>query len=1701
MTKKHKIRKSKHLLESKKDVDENVENILRMIEEENEQTENEQDDSGNPVRKSKLSSLVKGFHEDYQYLHKHYKQLISKLETAGHSSSGSDSSDSDVEGDRLENNVTTPKAVLNEENGLNHKLDEVHSMEAEIEMLKQSTEEHTKEISDLKQLLEKAIKDKEATRGEFTLEVANLSSENENLKSLVETAKREEGDLLNIIKSKENEVKTLSSEKQTIEEERDNLKMSVVDMKKEMEDLSNQLKDTVDKCSVMASELEKSLKAEKEVQTLFEENQNLKNHNLMLSVEHDNLKALHHNLDIECCQLKATIAETKAENESLTTENHSAERKLQQLRVEIDGLMAETTVIMNNLDKERSTAAEEKERLTSENSVYMSELEEAQSNVKDLEKELESTKSVLNNRIAELCKEKNSTTSEIERLEASLMNHQNDLSQQLDRISDMQKTTENLELANSNLHNEIVKVQGQKNEAVASIVNLESMLEQQVQEIANLQEANKELKAAKTDLHNEVMLLQQEKIVALTQLQEYEAQIKNLRIDLEQQCNQISVMQQANEETQDKNSSLHKQLEETRIHLQEEIIALQGEKEEAISSLQQSNDSLKTLEVQLEQQREQISVLQLAHEDLQNSNSNLEMQLEEAKVSHHAEILALQDEKNKIISELQQSDGCIKNLRFELEQGKEQTSILLHANEDMKNNISVLDKQLEEVRSSLHAEIAEVRAEKETALSELHMSQTSIRNLESVVEKQTENILTLEKANDKLNNKICILTEQVEQAKAELHKEVAAIQEEKDTALTQLRQSEFSIQDLENEVTRLKDELSIQLEKNSTLDKQFEEFKSKLHAEILDLRAEKDTSLLELQTSQDSVRNLEILVEKQTENISTLHQANDELQKNIYTLTEQSQQAKEEMQDELKAIQEEKDTVLTQLKQSETSVQNLEDEVTRLKEELSVQLENNSTLDKQFAEARSNLHAEISDLRAEKGTSLLELQMSQASVRNLEILVGKQTENISTLQQANEELQKNIYTLTEQSQQVKVEMQSDLKAIQEEKNAVLSQLKQSETSVQNLENEVIRLKEELSVQLENNSTLDKQFEEARSNLHAEISELRADKNTSLLKLQTSQDSVRNLEIVVEKQTENISTLQQANDELQKNIYTLTEQSQRDKAEMQDELKAIQEDKDAVLTQLKQSETSVQNLEDELTRLKEELSVQLENNSTLDKQFAEARSNLHAEISDLHTEKDTSLRELQTSQACVRNLEIVVEKQTENISTLQQANDELQKNVYTLTEQSQQAKVEMQDELKSIQEEKDAALTQLKLSETSVQNLENEVTRLKWEFSVQLENNSTLDKQLEEAMLKVSSLHENLEKAQAEAACQLDGMSTKTKDLEETINQLSSQKTKLEKDVKIMIEACTENMSCLAGFEDRVTQKISDQEAGLKVLHQSLGGAVGSCQRLQYAYDEVSTRASHLEILKRSQMEQIDQLEQKNTETVEKHRLLEEEKLSANKENIKLQKHVQDLEVQLQLAKQKLKVTEAESKCKEERYEASVEALRAEICHLEQLVQQFSGRVSLLEGTLMQVKGHAESVVCKWADKLDELETICSQNFVLFIDRSSACSDELKILRKKVHDHLNEQKELANANNELAIRFKEKEMVVSEMVKSAAEAQTKMLQLQKTVDEKEDELAARVQEKREAIKQLSDTIVYHKNYSDDLVRYIRSQSRPRLPFCL
>ncbi|KAM0846316.1 hypothetical protein ACQ4PT_055733 [Festuca glaucescens] len=179
----------------------------------------------------------------------------------------------------------------------------------------------------------------------------------------------------------------------------------------------------------------------------------------------------------------------------------------------------------------------------------------------------------------------------------------------------------------------------------------------------------------------------------------------------------------------------------------------------------------------------------------------------------------------------------------------------------------------------------------------------------------------------------------------------------------------------------------------------------------------------------------------------------------------------------------------------------------------------------------------------------------------------------------------------------------------------------------------------------------------------------------------------------------------------------------------------------------------------------------------------------------------------------------------------------------------------------------------------------------------------------------------------------------------------------------------------------------------------------------------------------------------------------------------------------------------------------VEESQAEIRHLGQEAHQFSGRISTLEETLVEIKESSELMISKLVGQLDDLESHYSKSSVHLITRLSACSEELSVLKNMLHNHLDEQKKLLKENDELSFRLRKKEKVTSEMVRSAAEADEKMVQLEKIIEEKDDELAARVQEKREAIKQLSDTIDYHKNNSDDLVRYIRSHNRPRLPFCL
>ncbi|CAM0149364.1 unnamed protein product [Urochloa decumbens] len=1714
-----------------------------MIGDENEQIGNEQDGSRNPVKKSMLSSLVKDFHEDYEYLHKHYEQLISKLENVGHGSSGSDSYDSDTEGDRSDHNVTTRKVELNEENGSNHEPTEDHSLQSEIEKLKQTTEKQAKKISDLKQQLDKTIKDKKDTREELSLEVTNSTFNEQSeqakaeLQQEVKATKEEKDAVLTELKQSKNLVQNLEKDVTRLKDELSVQQEHNSTLDKQLEELRSSMGAKIEKLHVekdasilelQASQasirdLEIALQTHNEsISTLQQANDELQKNICTLTAQSEQAKG----------EFQQEVKATQEEKDAVLTELKKSNDLVQNLENDVTRLKDELLVQLGHnstLDKQleelRGIMGAKIEELLLEKDASMLKLQASQASVKDLEialqahsesistlqqandelkktistltEQSEQAKAELQQEVKATQQEKDAVLTELKQSKDLVQNLENDvtrlkdeLSVQLEHYSTLDKNLE--ELMGSmgakieELHVEKDASKLELHASQVSVRDLEIALQAHSGSISTLQQANDELhknictlteqaEQAKAELQQEVKATQEGKDAILTELKLSNDLVQNLENDLKRLKEELSVQLEHN-------STMDKQLEELRSSMGAKIEEINVEKDASVLELQASQASVMDLKIALQTHSESISTLQQANDELQKNICNLIEQSEQAKDEFQKEVKATQEEKDAVLKELKKSNDLVQNLENDVTHLKNELSLQLGHN-------STLDKQLEELRSSMGAKVEELLLEKGASMLELQASQASVKDLEIALQAHSESISTLQQDNDELKKTICTFTEQSEQAKAELQQEVKATQQEKDAVLTELKQSKDLVQNLENDVTRLKDELSVQLEHNSTLDKQLEELRSFMDAKIKELNVEKDASILELQASQASVKDLEITLQTHSERISTLQQANDELQKNICTLTDQSEQAKAELQQEVKATQEEKDAILTELKQSKDLVQNLENDVARLKDELSVQLEHNSTLDQQFEELRSIMDAKIEELDVEKDAYILELQASQASVKDLEITLQTHSESISTLQQANDELQKNICTLTEQSEQAKAELQQEVKATQEEKDAILTELKQSKDLVQNLENDVARLKDELSVQLEHNSTLNKNLDELMGSMGAKIEELHVEKDASKLELQASQASVRDLEIALQAHSGSISTLQQANDELQKNICTLTEQAEQAKAELQQVVKATQEGKDAVLTELKLSKDLVQNLENDLTRLKDELSVQLEHNSTMDKQLEELRSSMGAKIEELNVEKDASILELQTSQAFVRDLKIALQTHSESISTLQQANDELQKNICTLTEQSEQAKDVFQQEVKATQEEKDAVLIELKQLKDLVQNLENDVTRLKDKLSVQLGHNSTLNKQLEELRSSTGAQIEELLVEKDASILGLQASQASVKDLEivlqthsENISTLQQANDELQKNICCLTE---QSEQAKAELQQEVKATQEEKDAVLTQLKQSkdlLQNLENDVTRLK---DELSVLLEHNFTLDKQVEELMSSMGAKIEElSVEKDAYIlelqasqafvqdQEIALQTHSENIstlqqandELQKNICSLIEQSEQAKAKL---QEEVKATQEEKDAVLTELKQSkhlVQNLDNYVTRLKDELSLQQEHNSTLDKQLEEMRSSMGAKIEELQ-VEKDASILTLQASQASIRDLKIA---LQTHSENILTLQQANDEL-------QKNICTLSKQSKQAKAKLQQEVKATQEEKNAILIELKESKYLVQNLENDV--------------------------
>ncbi|KAK3139524.1 hypothetical protein QOZ80_5AG0384670 [Eleusine coracana subsp. coracana] len=856
-----------------------------------------------------------------------------------------------------------------------------------------------------------------------------------------------------------------------------------------------------------------------------------------------------------------------------------------------------------------------------------------------------------------------------------------------------------------------------------------------------------------------------------------------------------------------------------------------------------------------------------------------------------------------------------------------------------------------------------------------------ISDLESKLEQQAKHILNLQETNKEL-----------EDTKGRLCTEVTVQQEEKTALLAKLQQVEASLKNLGGQLDQ-------QLKKTSQMEQTYGAF-------IIDLESK---------------------LEQQAKHISNHHETN----RNMET-------TKNDLNNRVIIQQQEKRAALAKLQQVEASMKNLEAQLQQqLKKtsqieqtygafisDLEGKLEQKGKYISSLQDTNTELKARKIDLnhhikvqQEEKFVALAKVQQVEASLKDLEGQLEQQLKKtshmeqtygafISDLESKLEQQAKHISNLQETNKEMedtKGRLYNEVTVQQEENTALLAKLQQVEASLKNLEGQLDQqlkktsqmeqtygafisdLESKLEQQakhISNHQETNRNLEATKNDLNNRVIVQQEEKSAALAKLQQVEASMKNLEAQLQQQLKKTSQIEQT--------YGAFISDLEDKLEQ----------KDKYISSIQETKTE---LEAKYISYEEKISCMQKKNEDLDLAY----SNLQNKIMELRGEKSEAL-------ASIVNLKSKLEEQALHISYVQDTNKDLESVKYNLYNESMVH-----------QEEKSAALAQLEQVKGAMKNLEN---------------------QLEEQLEKFSHMEKTHKCFIADLNIKLQQQATHITNLQETNRDLEVSKIGLYNKVTVY-------------QEDKITAiaKLQQVEASVKNLEGQLQQKLETILHLQkinkaleLANSNLQNEITEMQGENNAALVSIVDLKSKFQEQArhisnlqETNKDLEARVTDMSQENMKLHTNVKDLEVQLQLVKEKLKVAEVENKWKEDRYATTVETLQAEIQNLEQLV-------SVLEETLDDVKGHAETGIFSLAEKLDELELSLSQGLTRFVYRSSTSSEELKVLRKKLQDHFDEQKELLKKNDKLAKRFRDNEKVLSEMVKNDAKAGI----IEKKVEDKE-----------------------------------------------
>ncbi|KFQ24399.1 Golgin subfamily B member 1, partial [Merops nubicus] len=1050
-------------------------------------------------------------------------------------------------------------------------------------------------------------------------------------------------------------------------------------------------------------------------------------------------------------------------------------------------------------------------------------------------------------------------------------------------------------------------------------------------------------------------------------------------------------------------------------------------------------------------------------ESLQQTLLEKDQQMTEISVSMSEKMVLLNEEKFSLANEL-------KSLR-------EQTSLLLKAQEEKDQNIEAKGTYLKSGASEQHSETEAAGEETEViVVNQLELLKKENEQVKRKLQAALINRKELLKKVSKLENELVQLRSEHESAAREA-------EGEENMTSTLSREVNLESQPREEYLIQLLSEKESELQsiRKDLLDKETNE--ARLQAVIEEMRQSLQGKT-NVASVKDEIMGSQTIADKVTETIKS-QKDYEENEKNSSAAANLEDNQKSALEERISALEQEKEQLQKKLQEALVSrkdtIKKAQEKDRHHREQLKQQKDDYNILQEQFdkqSKEKESIQAQLRQLQEQTGSteSVLGTQdgldspcMEAENTKNNELVQvadssGKDFEKkLEKLQMEKEELEYNISHMQSDlayKSELVLHLQDQVAQLLLETEGLKRTADQAEARAARLQIELEESQAKISREdsLEDLRTLMHQKDEEMEFLNFQLREKSEALNNVQAQLLEKEDAVQRLCSQLETQAQ---VHEEQNKRLQTELLEIQEKQDegaevaKQKNQMQRKLQAalisrkeaLKESK-SLKEELANAKTTIENLCVKLTDMESQMCGRVKEIDTLTEKLAgltEEREKLVAEVDKVLTEK-------QNLDECCKNLTLTLdrvvlekeklEKEVESLKCFQAAESsewhekyrELQKEYETLLQSYENVSNEaerIQRVLETVRQEKQEIFIKLKKSVKVKEELQTNKENIKIQMKKKDED---FEKRLEQEKVKHSKEIKNMEEKLAALQREKDYVEATVGDLKDSLKTKDQEAKQLEGNLNktlAQLAAFTRSMSSLQDDRDRVidesktwekkfTETIQKQEEEIRSKEEACVVLRDQMKQMTIHVEELQTHISRLECNKKDWESESRKEIQHHQRTCE---LLQEEKkvlLTQVEGSQKLYSESQNEQRKLELEISRLRDQLSDLQNSLTKCELAREELGSMVKQHETSIQNFKFSCEQLESDLQASKDltnklHEET--CAKDQKIISLLSAKEEAVMAALSElQQQHSEEIKALEHRLSKEEEDKKALENEKN-------------------------------------------------------------------------------------